>query len=188
MVACAWRGDVLGGGGPGRWLEWVPFAGQPVRHARLASLSEILGLLVEHDVPLGEAAVLAAECSADRRLLRTAHELASTLARGGTPPEPERLTEFPPLLAWLVSVGGRQQTFVTVARHVADTYRRRIVRESRWLREVLPMWLVVVIGGGLVALFGLTTFLPFTQLLENLTLSPDNRCGSIRENVCLHRR
>ena len=141
-----------------------------MRHARLASLAEILGLLVEHDVPLGEAVVLAAECTADRRLIRSARRDGRIRSsRAERCQRAERLAEFPPLLAWLVSVGGRQQTFVSVSRHVADTYRRRIVRDSRWLRDVLPMWLVVIVGGGVVALFGLTTFLPFSQLLEHLS-------------------
>jgi type II secretory pathway component PulF len=163
------RAVVLGTGSTGRLVEWIPFAGRAVRDARMASLSEILGLLVEHDVPLSQAVVLAAECTTDRRLVRGARELAGSLEAGGTGPSAQPLPGFPPLLAWLVSSGGRQQTFVTVARHVADTYRRRIVRESSWLRDYLPMWLVVVVGGGLVALLAILTFLPFSELMQHLS-------------------
>jgi hypothetical protein len=43
------------------------------------------------------------------------------------------------------------------------------VREAQWLRDSLPMWLVVVIGGSLVGLYGLMFFLPYTQLMETLS-------------------
>jgi general secretion pathway protein F len=163
------RAMVIDAGSAGRWLRWIPFAGRIVRHARLASLSEILGMLVEHDVPLHEAIVLAAECTADRRLVASARRMAASVEQGGVPSEGWRqLDGFPPLLAWLISSGGRRQTFVAMARHVADTYRRRVLRESQWLRDFLPMWLIVVAGGGMVALYGVTTFLPFTQLMEHL--------------------
>ncbi len=163
------RAIVIDAGSAGRWLRWIPIAGRIVRHARLASLSEILGLLVEHDVPLHEAIVLAAECTADRRLVASARRMAASVEQGGVPRDGWRqLDGFPPLLAWLVSSGGRQQTFVAMSRHIADTYRRRVLRESQWLRDFLPMWLIVVVGGGLVALYGVTTFLPFTQLMEHL--------------------
>jgi general secretion pathway protein F len=172
VVALAWLSSrsaaALGGTASGWWLDRIPYAGRAVREARLAALAEILGLLVEQGVALDEAVVLAAESTADRRLVRTAHGLADLLKQGGSPPTAEQLAGFPPLLAWLVSSGGRQQTFVTVARHVADTYRRRVARDAHWLREYLPVWLVVIVGGGLVAWLGVATFLPFSQLMQDL--------------------
>ncbi|MGD9719843.1 MAG: type II secretion system F family protein [Pirellulales bacterium] len=161
------RATVFGAGSLGL-ARWMPFAGKAARDAQLAALAEILGLLVEQNVPLDEAVVLAADATGDRRLADSARALAQSLEQGGTPPRAENLLGFPPLLAWLMSTGGRQQTFVTVARHVADTYRRRIARHNRWLREYLPLWLVVIIGGGLVVLVGLLTMVPFSGLMSRL--------------------
>jgi general secretion pathway protein F len=174
VVATLWwlatrRAVGLGTGWTARLMGCIPVAGRTIRDARLASLSEILALLVEHGVGLSEAVVLAAECTADRRLVRTARRLAAALDRGSPLPPAEQLVGFPPLVAWLVESGSNQQTFVTVARHVADTYRRRIVRHARWLRDYLPMWLVVIVGGGLVTLLAMLTFLPFTELMQNLS-------------------
>ncbi len=164
------RAMVLDMGSAGWWLCCVPLAGRVVRHARAASLAEILGLLVEHGVPLHEAVVLAAGCTADRRLMRSATRLSGLLEQGGVPDEvAKQLQGFPPLLAWLISSGGRQQTFTAMARHTADTYRREILRDAQWLRDYLPMWLVVLVGGSVVALYGITLFLPFTQLIEALS-------------------
>lgn len=164
----------LGGGTGGRLAAWIPLAGPAVRNGRLAALAETLGLLVEQDVPLGEALVLAADVAGDRRLARAARKIAATLAQGGSPPQAEQLAGFPPLLAWLVSSGGRQQSFVALSRHVADTYRRRMASQSRWLRDYLPMWLVILIGGSLVALVATTTFLPFSEMMQSLS-EPSSR-------------
>ncbi len=159
------RAAVLGPRGGGRFLQFMPVTRRAVRDARLASVAEIMAMLVEQGVPLGEAAVLAANCAADRRMMHAADELAQAVERGGAPPAADQLAGFPPLLAWMISAGSRQDVFVSVARHVADTHRRRVLRESRWLRDYLPMWLVLAIGGGIVALLGLLTFLPFTELM-----------------------
>ncbi len=174
-IAVAWwietrRAIVIRARSFAQWVVCVPLAGRIARHARAACLAEILGLLVEQDVPLDEAILLAAECTGDRRLMKSAGKWAESLRQGNAPVAGWKyLDEFPPLLAWLVTAGGRQQTFAAMARHVADTYRRRIVRDAAWLRDYLPMWLTVVVGGSLVALFGVTLFLPFSQLLEGLS-------------------
>jgi general secretion pathway protein F len=159
------RAAVLGPRGGGRFLQFVPVARSAVHDARLASVAEIMGMLVEQGVPLSEAAVLAANCAADRRMISAAGELARAVDRGGAPPAADQLDGFPPLLAWMISAGSREEVFVSVARHVADTHRRRVVRQARWLRDYLPMWLVLAVGGGIVTLLGLMTFLPFSELM-----------------------
>jgi type II secretory pathway component PulF len=50
--------------------RFIPFAGRAMRHARAASLAEIFGLVLEHDVPLPAAVRLAATCTAERWLSR----------------------------------------------------------------------------------------------------------------------
>ncbi len=63
------RGSALLGGGAGRRLAaHLPWVGRVVRNGRMAALAEILGLLVEQDVPLSEALVLSADVAADRQL------------------------------------------------------------------------------------------------------------------------
>jgi type II secretory pathway component PulF len=56
-----------------------------------------------------------------------------------------------------------------MARHVADTYRRRALRDSQWLRDYLPMWLIIFVGGLVAGLYALMLFVPFTQLMEALS-------------------
>jgi general secretion pathway protein F len=163
------RASMLDAAAGAGFLSWIPAAGRAVRHARAASFAEIMALLIEHGVPLHEALTLAAECTSDQRLVRSAKARAASLERGGAMAENGRsLAGFPPLVAWLIASGAPQPALAALARHVADTYRRGIARDARWLRDHLPMWLVVLVGGSIVLLFGLTMLVPFANLLEAL--------------------
>jgi type II secretory pathway component PulF len=118
---------------------------------------------------LHDSIVLAAGCTADRKLIKAADKAAEFLKQGGTfAAGTQPLEGFPPLVAWLISAGGREQTFTALARHVAQSYRRSILRDLDWLRIFLPIWLVVLVGGLVVGLYGATFFLPYSQLLEAL--------------------
>jgi general secretion pathway protein F len=175
ILALAWwlrsrRAIMLDASSAARWLSWMPVASRVSLHARWAAIAELLALLVEHEVPLDEALVLAADCSGDRRLSRSAHQAAAALASGATPAEAsQRLNGFAPMLTWLVSAGGHQQTFTQMARHTAATYRRRAAAETDWLRYYLPMWLILFVGGSVAALFCVLMFLPYSQLLQALS-------------------
>lgn len=177
LVMVWWRGarraTVMGGQGHGRWVERLPLVGPTVRDARLAAQAELLGLLVQNNVPLDEAVLLAAECSADRKLIGNAGQLHASL-KNGAAPTPGEWSGFPPLLGWLAGSGAGQGTFVAIARHVADTYRRRVARRARWLGDYLPLWLIALVGGGVVALVAVATILPFTQLMESIAAISNN--------------
>ena len=175
LVVLAWwfqtrRAMVVDTGPAGRWLRWITVVGRVVQNARTAALAEILALLVQNDVPLHESVVLAAECTGDQHLKTSAVKLSESLKQGGVPNENwQRLEPFPAMLAWLVSSGGSQQAFVAMARHMADTCRLRIARDSQWLRDYLPMWLTVAVGSLVVAGYALTIFLPLSALMEVLS-------------------
>jgi type II secretory pathway component PulF len=177
LVFVWWRGarnaTVMGGQGHGRWVERLPLVGTTVRDARLAAQAELLGLLVENNVPLDEAVLLAAECSADRELIGNARKMHASLAKGAVP-TPDEWSGFPPLLGWLAGSGAGQGTFVAIAHHVADTYRRRVARRARWLGEYLPLWLIATIGGGVVIIIAVATILPFTELMQNIAAMSNN--------------
>lgn len=173
VVAIWWRRTrraiVIDTPAAARWLRVVPVAGRVVERARSAALAEILGLLVEHQVPLHDAIVLAAGCTADRKLMQSADKAAEFLKQGGTfDASAAPMEGFPPLVVWLVSAGGREKAFASLARHVGQSYRRAISRDLDWLRIFLPIWLIVLVGGIVVGVYGVTFFLPYSQLLEAL--------------------
>lgn len=158
-----------------RWLAWLPRAGRVARQARTASLAELLGLLVEQGVPLGEAIRLAVACAGERRLQRSAEQAATAIEQGAAlDAEAEPLAAFGPSIAWLLSTGHNQRTFTAMARHVAATRRSNLALEIVWLRDYLPILLAIIVGGAIAALLAVALFLPFTQLMDALSESTSN--------------
>lgn len=156
-----------------RWLTCLPRAGRVAQQARTASLAELLGLLVEQGVPLPEAIRLAVACAGERRLQGPAEQTAKAIEQGATlAARAQPLASFPPPIAWLLSTGHKQRTFATMARHVAATQRGRLALEVAWLRDYLPIVLAITVGGAIAALLAVALFLPFTQLMDALSLTP----------------
>jgi type II secretory pathway component PulF len=169
------RALVVDAAGARRWLGWLPVAPRIATHSRSAALAEILGLLVEQDVPVHDAIVLAADCTGDQGLMNNARQVSAAIVSGAPADQYAKLLDdFPPLLAWLSVSKARQPTTVTLARHCADTYRRRVARETQWLRDFLPIWLIAVVGGLVVFAYALSIFLPLTELLERLSHTGSN--------------
>ncbi len=152
-----------------RWLVWIPPAARVARQAQTAALAELLGALVEHDVPLGTSVRLAAASSSRRRIEHIAEQTAAAIERG----QPldaavlKRLWGAP--IGWLLSYGGDQRSFVTLARHIAMTNRDRMRIELNWLNWYLPALLAVTVGGAATLLAALALYIPFTQLLQALS-------------------
>jgi general secretion pathway protein F len=168
---------VLQSGGPARVFGWVPSFSRLLAESRAAGFADTLALLVEHQTPLAEAVVLAAEASGDPRLTLAAKQLAAEIGAGIASSGQEQsaagraqgLTEIPPLLRWLIATGGNQATFAAALRDAADTYRRRAIRRADWLRLYLPMLLTIGIGGTVTVLYALSLFVPWTSMLFELT-------------------
>jgi type II secretory pathway component PulF len=151
------------------------------RDAQAAEFSETLALLVEHETPLPEAVVLAAETTGDRSLIAAAHRLADEIRAGrqqgtstsalsdtnapvhGTPP-----ARLPPMLDWLIRSGAGQKNLAAVLRQNAETYRRRAIARADWLRWRLPVFLTVAVGGTATLLYGLVLFIPWISILNDL--------------------
>jgi general secretion pathway protein F len=153
----------------GRLLGWLPWVGRTLRWSRTATFAEVLALLVENQVPLDEAVVLAAETSGDPRMVPAARQLAAALKQGGRlyPHAPSRKT-FPPLLMWLMSTAGQHTALLPGLKHAAEAYHRRAQHQAELARVFLPVVLTLVLGGSVALLYVLTLFLPYTSLLRAL--------------------
>jgi general secretion pathway protein F len=132
-------------------------------------LAEIFGMLVSQNVPVAEAIVLSADCTADKRLMHRARSVAAAIEQGAKGESLRRdLDDFPPLLVWLIASGASQNTLAAMAHHISDTYRRRVARASLWLRDFLPLWLIVAVGVLVVGAYALSIFLPYSELMSRL--------------------
>lgn len=149
-----------------------PFA-RLKQYGRTATFADVLALLIEHQTPLDQSLVLAAEASGDRELSTASHALADEIRRGGTGDAiRERLAGFPPLLGWLLANSSQQLAPLATALHnTAEAYRRRALGLDTWLRWYLPMMLTMVIGGIAVVLFAISLFAPWFGMLQEATFA-----------------
>ena len=175
LAAVAWsrsgRALVLQSGRLGGLVARLPWMRGLVEHARASLFAEMLAILVEHRVPLPDALSLAAETVGSPRLRRVAEAAAEATSRGddlrsALPAGPAR--DLPPMLRWLIVNGPRQGGLPESLRLAARTYHQRALDRAELIRGVMPTLLLIVIGGSAALLYGLTLFIPFTDLLEDL--------------------
>jgi len=174
ILAAAWwqqtrRTTLFEGGRSDYLLGYFPWIGETLRCSRAATFADLLALLVENNVPLGEAFTLAANACGDRRLIGAAEEFARSLDRGATLAEAGGVHgSLPPLLRWLMASGRQQGTLLPALRHAAQTYHRRAQHRAEVARALLPVLLVVAVGGSLTLAYALALFIPYTSMLKAL--------------------
>jgi len=136
------------------------------RASRLASLSDLLSLLVAHSVPLPEAVELASEAVGSATLAKSGKELAGQLQRGQ--PIMQAPAGFPPLLSWTLASGQSQPRLVRALARSADVYREEIARHSQWLAFYVPMVVTILICGGIVMIYAALTLGPWMALMRRI--------------------
>ncbi len=144
-------------------VRWI------AKFSRYSQFADLLALLIEHDVPLSEAIVLAADTTNDPALQDAARGIAELSSRGHV--RPGGLPGhggFPPFLHWLITRREEQTGMVSALRAAADMYRRRALLRAEWIQVVFPVLAAVIIGGGATLIYTLTVFLPVTELLRRL--------------------
>ncbi|QDV33042.1 type II secretion system F family protein [Tautonia plasticadhaerens] len=164
------RASMIGEFGP---IRWIPGMRGLVDQARGGMLAELLAILIENRVPLPDALSLASRAVGDERLRALADHAAESARLGGSPgtaPPPELGRSFPPMLRWALLGGHARGDLPESLRLAARTYRERAAARADLIRLVVPTALLVVLGGGAVLLYGLTLFVPFSQLLRGVSL------------------
>jgi type II secretory pathway component PulF len=155
-------------------LRFIPWMRSLLIDVESANFSELLALLLEHQVPYPSALVLAADSSGDPRLSRGSRSLAEALSRGESSSvgiQHVALGTFPPMLRWVLASGQVQGSLVESLRELTTLYRRRAQFKSEKLKIVLPTVLMVGIGGSAVLFYSVSLFGPFVHLLNQLSQS-----------------
>lgn len=153
----------------GRFFGWIPGVGRMLAYSQIATFADVLALLIEQEIPLDEAVVLAGEASGDARLCDEASQVAGALREGRTLGESlAAASRFPPLLAWLIETGQERGTLALALRHSAETYRQRALQRGDASRLLLPILLTVVVGGGTVLTYAVLLFWPWFSLLKTI--------------------
>lgn len=133
---------------------------------RSAQFAEICAALLEAGAPKSEAIELAAGLSG------RAVTAAAGLATQPVEPLPEDIAmnalDLPPLLTYALAGTKTAAESSRALRAAAAAYRQIAVVRQHRLQRLLPLMLLVFVGGGIVLLYGLMLFLPLSELLKTL--------------------
>ncbi len=135
---------------------WLPGMRPMLRNFQIAAFADVLGLLVEHRVPLAEAVTLAADAAGARRLKEASGQLAKAIRRGeplssNTP----GAAALPPLLLWLLSRGQAQDALPAALTHAAEMYHQRALYLAEAARVFTPVIFTLAVGGTVTLLYAM---------------------------------
>ncbi|MBC8356244.1 MAG: type II secretion system F family protein [Planctomycetes bacterium] len=140
-----------------------------LRAGRVAAFAEILALLIRQHVPLHEAISLAGAACGDSSVEQSSKPLAEQLERGESLAVGDaNLKSFPPLLGWLITVGGEPEQLSQTLSEMAQQYRQQAERATDWATVYLPIAITSVVGGSVVLSQALAIFRPLCNLLFDL--------------------
>jgi hypothetical protein len=130
-------------------------------------------LLIDRELPLPDALVLAGSCVGNPGL-ETACLSEAEAIRRGTVVEPAtdnwQPGQMPPLLQACVTHAVTSDTLlVDRIKGVASHYQRRIGLNLAWLQHVIPGALLLVFGGGAVFIYAISLMWPVRELYRTLT-------------------
>lgn len=159
--------------GPERVFLLLPGVRSMIRDLRFYNLARMFAMMVERGLPLHEALQLAGACCGSSAL-DDACRVAAAKVEKGNPPDDRGTAEWqpgrlPPLLA-----SGLHQTHLHEAqllerlRGITGYYRRRLQVSILWLKNIVPVAMFVIIGGGSVALYALTVFWPVAEIYRHM--------------------
>jgi type II secretory pathway component PulF len=157
----------------GAWnvLRLVPWMRSLLDDYQTANFAELLALLLKHQVTYPSALILAGEATGDARLRQGVARLAEAVERGE--PAGQALASLDhktlrPMLRWVLATGQDQGSLVTALNDLADLYRKRANYQADKLQALLPIILMIGIGGTATLFYGLALFVPIASLLRQL--------------------
>jgi type II secretory pathway component PulF len=153
-----------------RMAYGVPLLGTLIRAARLAAFADLLAVLVEYELPLPEAFLLAGGASSDPIMAHQARAIHARLSEGVPVGEALRGRGLlPEWVAWMAGAGERRGALSQTLRQIAALYRRQVEARASLLRTVLPAFMIIATAGVLTGVFAFSVMLPMIKLIEGLS-------------------
>jgi type II secretory pathway component PulF len=147
----------------------IPLLGAVWRWTSLAEFCHLLGLLVEHRLPMPEALRLSGEGVQDARLEVATRHMAEDVEEGKTLAQAMAARrEFPPRLPRLIRWGEEQGSLPEVVRIAGDMFAERASAHATFASTTLSVACFVLIVMG-VALIILGLMLPMIVLISKLS-------------------
>jgi type II secretory pathway component PulF len=152
-----------------RWQRWIPGARRANQLSGQANFADLLQLLLSCRVTLPEALPLAANACGLAAIRQPAADLAAAIDSGHAPAsQRDTIRQLPPLIrAALLSNGpDAQQRFLPALRYAAMVYRERAATWVNDFSVLAPIATTVVVGVGVVGLYTLLVWQPYTVSLD----------------------
>ncbi len=160
--------------GPERLLLLIPGVRGLVRDLQFYALTRMTGLLIERQLPLSDALMLAGSCAGDYHLESASRLQADAVRRGTTVTVSTghwKKGQMPPLLQACISHPVDNDTqLIERLRGVASHYQHRIGLNLAWLQHVIPGALLVVVGGGATFIYAIALMWPVRELYQSLSV------------------
>jgi type II secretory pathway component PulF len=150
-------------------VRWLPGTSRIIFQQRCARFAAALARLLDNHVSLPDALTISGEVCGDKTLARGAKSLAAAEHEGHWPADSSALAlEFPPFLRWAIwhadATTGRARALDIAAKMYRESAERRAAR----LRTLAPIVALVLLGGTVTLLYGMTLFVPVVELLRTL--------------------
>jgi type II secretory pathway component PulF len=173
ILACAviWRvrsGRASPSGIHRGWIRWLPGGRRMLLAMQRANFSDLLAILIDHQVPLPDAVRLAAGASGVGTMERDVERWAEALERGQTSGQRAKVPIVSPLAGWFLDHAANSELLVQALRSSAQADRRRADAQAAWLRLQLPLLLTFLIGGSLTAIYAFAVMGPWYNLLRQM--------------------
>ena len=158
------------------WMLRLPVLKGPGERYEWSTFSELLAMLVEHEVPAPQALRLAAESCSLPELKQLAHETATAIEHGqpadSVPGLIDTRSAVPAALRGQLRHGLRQARVAVRLRQLAEDWQIQAGHQAMLIVSAVVPLVVAAIGGVVVLLYCLAVFLPLTQLLQDLVSQP----------------
>ena len=147
----------------------IPVLGKVWRWTSLSEFCHILGLLLESDIPLGQAVRLSGEGVQDASLMAASRRVAQEVEAGGTLSGAiARQSIFPAGLSRLLAWAGGQAALAETLHTAADIYEARARAQSSFASAVYGVATVLAVVFGIGLVVG-AIMIPLISLISKLS-------------------
>ncbi len=154
---------------PSPLLAFIPGLSSVVTYWQWAGFCDLLATLLEHQVPLPEALLLAGDASGNTIIQSQMRGVAAELQTGRSIAESVRERRpIPAYLRWSLATAHEPSAFQIALRHGIELYRGGANFRAEAIKLWLPPFLLVVIGGGTAFAYALMWVVPLRALYWQL--------------------
>ncbi len=153
-------------------IRRLPWIGPILSNFHLANFTELLALLLQHEVPLSQAVSLAIDASGDTTLSSDRDQIVTGIENGDSLGKALQASRtITPFLHWMLQSAESLGTQQNALAQATTILRQRAEHRVEWFELVFPALVLAIVGGGTVLIYSLSVFLPTIELFDTLNRS-----------------